>query len=158
MRPANYRQWVFLSSGMGMAYGPTASADQSEPVFDNVFVSPVAYRAFLENGKWPESTIFVLEIRRSASHGSINRQGHFQTGLVEIEAEVKDSARFPDKWAFFALGEDRPSAEPLATRTCITCHSKNGAVDNTFVQFYPTLLEVAKKKGTLSPSFSAASN
>jgi hypothetical protein len=26
-------------------------------------------------------------------------------------------------------------------------------VENTFVQFYPTLLEVAKAKGTLNPAF-----
>jgi aspartate oxidase len=25
----------------------------------------------------------------------------------------------------------------------------NAAVDNTFVQFYPTLLEIARQKGTL---------
>jgi len=27
-------------------------------------------------------------------------------------------------------------------------HAKNGAVDETFVQFYPTLIPVAKAKGT----------
>jgi len=38
---------------------------------------------------------------------------------------------------------------PSSTTDCQSCHSQNGAVDNTFVQFYPTLLEVAKQKGTL---------
>jgi len=32
---------------------------------------------------------------------------------------------------------------------CRTCHAKDGAVDTTFVQFYPTLAEVARRKGTL---------
>ena len=32
---------------------------------------------------------------------------------------------------------------------CNACHNKSGAVENTFVQFYPTLLEVAQAKGTL---------
>jgi len=31
---------------------------------------------------------------------------------------------------------------------CYSCHAQNGAVDNTFVQFYPTLIDVAKKHGT----------
>ena len=35
------------------------------------------------------------------------------------------------------------------TERCYSCHSENGAVDNTFVQFYPTMLEVARKMGTL---------
>jgi len=33
-------------------------------------------------------------------------------------------------------------------RDCYSCHEKNGAVDTTFVQFYPTLAEIAKAKGT----------
>jgi hypothetical protein len=40
--------------------------------------------------------------------------------------------------------------------TCYTCHPTKGAVDNTFVQFYPTLLPIAKQKGTLNPAYVAA--
>jgi hypothetical protein len=36
---------------------------------------------------------------------------------------------------------------------CVECHTKNAAVERTFVQFYPTLLEVARQKGTLKPGF-----
>ncbi len=36
LRPANYREWVWLSSGLGMSYTP-GPADQN-PDFDNVFV------------------------------------------------------------------------------------------------------------------------
>ena len=35
------------------------------------------------------------------------------------------------------------------TRSCYSCHEQNGAVDTTFVQFYPTLRDVAAGKGTL---------
>src|ERR1039458_10441775 len=40
MRPDNYREWIYLSSGLGMTYGPSdsASAPSSER-FDNVFVT-----------------------------------------------------------------------------------------------------------------------
>ena len=34
--------------------------------------------------------------------------------------------------------------------SCYSCHEQHGAVDTTFVQFYPTLLTVAKEKETLS--------
>jgi acyl carrier protein phosphodiesterase len=33
---------------------------------------------------------------------------------------------------------------------CYACHAEHAAVDNTFVQFYPALLEIAKQKGTLT--------
>jgi len=152
IRPKNYREWIYLSSGLGMTYGPAAEAARdNNPTFDNVFVNPAAYRSFLETGRWPDETIFVLEIRASESKGSINNGGHYQGGMVTIESEVKDEKRFPGKWAFFALGKTDSEAKMIPqSASCYSCHSEHGAVDNTFVQFYPTLLEVAKNKGTLT--------
>jgi hypothetical protein len=49
--PDNYREWVFLSSGSGMTYGPLAEREHSgPPLFDNVFVNPESYRSFLQSG------------------------------------------------------------------------------------------------------------
>src|SRR4051794_35914250 len=79
--PANYREWVFLSSGLGMTYGPLATPP-AHPAFDNVFVKPEAYQAFLKTGTWPDKTMFVLEVRGSASEGSINKGGHFQSSDI----------------------------------------------------------------------------
>ena len=154
VRPADYREWIFLSSGLGMTYQPP-NAPQAPPQFGNVFVNPSSYRSFMQTGKWPNGTIFVLEFRTSDSEASINKSGRFQTGLAGLEAEVKDS-RFPDGWAYFNLADGAQSAPPLIgdrVATCIDCHTKNTAVERTFVQFYPTLLEVARQKGTLKPGF-----
>lgn len=156
IRPADFREWVFVTSGLGMTYSTTAT-DNPSPNFTNVYVTPSSYRSFTKTGQWPDKTMFVLEIRGSTSEGSINKAGHYQTGLVAIEAEVKDARRFPGKWAFFAFGptaemNDRVKALPTTTN-CYACHGTNGAVDNTFVQFYPTLLDVARRMGTLRPSF-----
>jgi Cytochrome P460 len=153
VRPTDYREWIFLGSGLGMTYD-SPSASQSAPQFTTVFVNPSSYRSFMQTGKWPDRTIFVLEIRNSSGEGSINKSGRFQAGLVGIEAEVKDS-RFPDGWAFFDFGSASVAA-PLAgerVARCIECHTKHTAVERTFVQFYPTLLEVARQKGTLKPGF-----
>lgn len=156
IRPTDYREWVFLSSGLGMTYGPNAIP--GEPRFDNVFVNPEAYRSFLATGTWPDGTIFALEIRRSSNKGSINRNGHFQTGLAAVEFEVKDARRFKGGWAYFGFDgseEKLPAtAKALpATASCHACHGANGAVEHTFVQFYPTLFEVARRKGTLRPEY-----
>jgi len=159
MLPANYREWVYLSSGLGMTYGPVAEANRDRPpMFDNVFVNPDAYRSFMKTGTWPEKTMFVLEIRASANKGSINNGGHYQGGMIAAEAEVKDTARLGG-WGFFAFGTATSGKQLPKTAACYSCHSQKGAVDNTFVQFYPTLLPVAKEKGTLTPGYiSAAAN
>jgi len=156
--PADYREWVFLSSGVGMTYGPLGAGRGFPAMFDNVFVSPEAHRAFLRTGRWPDKTVFVLEVRYAQGEGSINKGGHFQTDLSGVEALVKDEGRFEERWSFF--GFDTPGGRPAPTGRrigkeagCLACHTKNGAVDGTFVQFYPTLLEVARVKGTLRADF-----
>lgn len=157
IRPADFREWMFVTSGLGMTYNqpaqPTsgAAATPRPPNFTNVYVNPSSYRAFMKTGQWPDKTMFILEIRTSTSEGSINKGGHFQTGLVVIEASVKDESRFPGKWAYFDFGRDMKAQVAALPRTerCYACHSDNGALDNTFVQFYPTLLEVAAKMGTV---------
>ena len=152
IKPADYREWIFLSSGLGMTYGGGAP-DAANPLFDNVFVNPPAYREFLKTGKWPDGTIFVLEVRSSDSNASINKAGHFQSAVNHMSAEVKDSSRFKDKWAFFPLSANaNESSELPKSAGCQTCHGQHGAVENTFVQFYPTLLPVAREKGTLKKS------
>lgn len=155
LRPADYREWVFLGAGLGMTYQPPAGSQPPSQLFTNVFVNPSSYRSFMQTGQWPDKTMLVLEIRRSDSEVSINKSGRFQTDLAGLEAHVKDS-RFPgDGWAFFNLGR-KDQAERLAGQEvtrCVECHAKNAAVDNTFVQFYPTLLEIARQKGTLKPGF-----
>ena len=124
-------------------------------MFDNVFVDPEAYRSFLATGTWPDKTVMILEAREALTKGSINQRGHFQsTGVMDFEIHVKDEARFPGKWAFFSF--DSPTANGTLIpqgAPCYTCHEAHAAVDTTFVQFYPTLLPLARKKGTLSQSF-----
>jgi len=110
----------------------------------------------METGAWPDQSIFILELRRSGTDASINRAGRFQTELFALEAEVKDS-RFPDGWAFFEFGRADALSDAAAPLTgaraapCVECHSEHTAVERTFVQFYPTLLDVARDKGTLNP-------
>jgi Cytochrome P460 len=149
--PANYREWVYLTSGVDMSYSPNAM-NMDHSMFDNVFANPEAYKEFLETGTWPDKTMLVLEGRKAGTKGSINKNGHFQTGeVMGLEVHVKDEARFrPGKWAFFNV-EDRVTGKLLPKEMdCYSCHEQHGAVDTTFVQFYPTLLEIAKKKNTLS--------
>ena len=151
--PEHYREWVYLTTGFDMSYNPEGM-QMGHHMFDNVFVNPEAYRAFAETGKWPDKTMFVLEGRRAEGRGSINQKGNYQgSDLMGVEVHVKDEARFPGKWAFFGFGDGKTAKMIPTTATCYSCHSEHGAVDTTFVQFYPTLLPIAKSKQTLSAEY-----
>ena len=158
--PENFREWPWVGSGLGMVYEGEAQRPGRPPVFTNVFVNPSSHRAFLDTGRWPDRTIFILEFRASQTAGSINTAGHYQGALLSVEAEVKD-ARFPDGWAFYNFGSPAAGSTSVPHVTapiedparCVECHSKHTAVERTFVQFYPTLLDAARKHGTLKPGY-----
>jgi hypothetical protein len=156
--PENYRQWVYLTTGFDMSYNPNGM-EMDHHMFDNVFVNPEAYKSFTETGTWPDKTMLVLEVRKAEGKGSINQKGNFQgTDLMGLEVHVKDEAHFPGKWAFVGFGDSKVGKTVPTTAECYSCHADHAAVDTTFVQFYPTLLPIAKSKGTLSASYQKESS
>jgi hypothetical protein len=151
--PEHYRDWVYLTTGFDMSYNP-AMQMADHHMFDNVFVNPESYKAFTKTGTWPDKTILVLEARGAEGRGSINQKGNYQgTNVMAVEIHVKDEARFPGKWAFFGFDDGKTAKMIPTTADCYSCHAEHAAVDTTFVQFYPTLLPIAKSKGTLSASY-----
>ena len=155
--PTGYSEWVFLGTGLDMSY--TADANlTNDSMFNSVFVNPSAYSAFKQTGHWPEGTVMVLENRGATGASSINKRG--KTGTSEVmgmEVHVKDSAHLTGGWAFFNFSNpaDKTSSGKLIPppASCYTCHESHGAVDTTFVQFYPNALDVAKVKHTFSPAY-----
>jgi hypothetical protein len=70
-----------------------------------------------------------------------------------VEVHVKDESRFRGKWAFFGFDDGKTAKMTPTSATCYTCHAEHAAVDTTFVQFYPTLLPIAKGKNMLSAAY-----
>jgi hypothetical protein len=152
--PADYREWIFLTSGLDMSYRKNSGTDHS--MFDNVFVEPRAYRSFVQTGTWPEGTLLVKEGRTASEKGSINKSGKFQSGdAMGFEVHMKDSKRFASGWGFFFFDSVRSAPTQMipAAAPCYSCHREHGAVDTTFVQFYPTLMSIATRNRTLSPGY-----
>lgn len=149
--PLDYREWVYLSSGLDMSYTPRVKSMADHSMFDNVFVNPEAYVAFKATGHWPDKTMMVLEIRAAESNRSINKAGHFQGEVMGAEVHVRDDAR--GAWAFYSFDGPGPGKLLPKEAACYSCHRDHGAVDTTFVQFYPTLLPIAKQKRTLSAEY-----
>jgi hypothetical protein len=159
--PTGYREWIFVGTGLGMTYGPNKRPAGQVLVFDNIYVTPDAYRAFGRSGKWPEQTLFVMEGRALENHQLLANEGQTQGAARYLEASVKDSSRFVDGgWGYFDFGSaqtPRPTAKRLAKSFgCDNCHAENTAVESTFVQFYPALFEVAKRFGTVKKNYDPA--
>ena len=146
--PENYREWVFLTSGLDMSY-TDAPAAGDHSMFDNVFVDPASWRAFKQTGHWPDKAMFVLEARAANGRGSINRKGKYQTeDRMALEVHVHDTARFKGGWGFFSFDGDAPAHQIPYAAECYSCHLAHGAVDTTFTQFYPTAKPIAVRAGT----------
>ncbi len=146
--PADYRDWIFLTSGVNMNYSD-APLNMGPKMVDNVFVAPASWKMFKATGRWPDGTIFVKEGRVGSSKGSINKSGIFQTERrFDLEIHVRDSKRFKGGWGFFVNVADQPARVLPASASCYACHEKNGALDTTFTQFYPTAKPIAEKAGT----------
>ena len=148
MLPKDYRQWDFLSSSVSMSYpeeGPGGHA-----MFGNLFVQPAVRKQFDNTGVWPDKTILLMELRdvgTSKTDSFLNKDAQFQTDIMGYEAHVKDSSR--GGWAFYFIRKDAASGKAFEkTAKCFACHQDHGAVDTTFVQYYPTLIDAAKKHGT----------
>ncbi|HEV7135139.1 MAG TPA: cytochrome P460 family protein [Steroidobacteraceae bacterium] len=153
--PSDFYDWAFLTSDLGMSYNESGNSSDHPP-FSNVFVNPAAYRAFLKTGTWPDHTQFVKEFRDSATQGSINHEGFYQRGARSaILVHVKDTKRFKGGWAFFVFDgkPSHPATRIPVTANCYSCHEAHGAVDTTFVQFYPELLPVAVQHATLGKGY-----
>ena len=141
--PADYREWIFLTSGMDMNYRPGPPMARHS-MFDNVFVNPGAWRVFKATGHWPEGTVLVKEGYMGSGKGSITQNGQFQSGEPEgIEAHVLDSKRFKGGWGFFFFASAAPAPMIPYTANCYECHQTHGATQTTFVQFYPTAKPIA---------------
>ncbi len=126
VRP-DYAGWVLVGASIETADAHSGSSQ-------NVYISPVSYKAYAETGRFPEGTVMVLETPNMES-GSLS-------------ASVKDS-RFPGGWGFFTFtaadvkAAGRDQAPPDAG--CRACHEHRAATDHVFTQFYPSLRSVSVK-------------
>jgi hypothetical protein len=165
--PSSYREWVNVTSSLNLSYDSEVDPNAPPPdpaapprnVFQNVFAAPAAYQVFRRSGTWPDRTMLIIEIRQAIPNATVREGALVQGELVGFVADVKDQRRYGGNgWRFFSFidqsGKIVDQAAPLPqSATCYSCHSEHAAVDNTFVQFYPTLFEIAKKRGTVRPDW-----
>lgn len=140
----DYSKWVFIGSG-------AFDTPQTKPAprFSNIFVDPAAYDVYVATGTWPDRTVIFSEKRAGISTMPITANpGWGQTGEpLGFEFEVKDASR--GGWRYYTGNAGDRVGKPVANQAdCTTCHAAHAAVDNTFVQFYPSLIAPAKAHHT----------
>ncbi len=99
VRPAGYREWVFVGSSLGLSYAPDPGQPRGEEMYHNVYINPAAYREYSKTGKFPEGTVMVLEMISAEVKKEPGLQGSYEKDFMSLEASVKDSSRFEGGWA-----------------------------------------------------------
>lgn len=155
--PEGFRTWIFVGSNLGLSYNRNLTAMTAKeaarvnpPQFHNVYINRTAYSYFLENNRFPEKTILVMELFEATEKEPIGilATGVFDGKRTGIEVAVKNSTR-PDRkptaWAYYDFTDpsDRTKALPVAGAfsddACEVCHRLHASIDNVWVQFYPAL-------------------
>lgn len=142
LRPKDFHTWVFVGASIGLSYAK--NSDMSGPgMFHNVYTQPEAYREFLRTGKFPEKTIFIIDMYDSAQNVTIAKRGYTEGDVMGMDVSVKDHERSPEGWAYFNFAYDNgkfaEKAKAFPKDSCFSCHSQHAASDNVFTQFYPVL-------------------
>lgn len=156
LRPADYREWIFVGSSRGLSYVQNVNPQNQDAsgmneMYHNVYIKPESYREFAKTGKFPEGTILALELVSAGAKKEPALQGTFESEFIGLEFAVKDSSRFENGWAYFSFSNGtgssyRDKAQPFpASAGCVSCHKQNAATDNVFTQFYPVLRAVKPK-------------
>src|SRR5262245_22861131 len=63
VRPEGYTSWHFAGSSIGLGYSEEQRAREGPGAFHAVYLQPEAYRHYARTGRFPEKTIFMLELR-----------------------------------------------------------------------------------------------
>jgi len=162
IRPEGYRNWIFVGASLGLDYSEPREGQVRTEIFHHVYIQPEAYKHYQETGTFPEKTILMME-NYSAGDKENNTakeltkdkeqfetlNGRFTDSRLGVEAAVKDSAKSPDTWSYYAFGSRAgllPSARAFPKQACWDCHNSHAAVDNVFLQFYPILREARAGK------------
>ena len=158
LRPKGFEKWVVVGTSIGLGYSDGGKRDPNNPgTFHNVYLQPEAFDQYVETGKFPEQSIFIVTNNSSQpakTKGPVSRTGFVAAPTSGLEVAVKDSKRFSDGWAYFMFHDEPgkpnrevPAAEPAFERKdCFDCHAEHAAEDNVFTQFYSVLTDARQKR------------
>lgn len=150
--PADFRStWVHLGTWVvtsqiaaGTELGQTAPATG----LHDVYTQPDSLKAYRKDGKWPDGTVLVKEIRTvqwdDMPTGHVIYAGDVSRWFVMM----KDTkGRFPGNsnwgegwgWALFKANDPKKNLSSDYKNDCIGCHELAKTTDWVFIHGYPAL-------------------
>lgn len=140
-RPANLDEWIQTGVSLGGEYSDEPFDAAKPGTLGVVLMEPAAYRYFLQNKRYADGTMFLLNFYRAEGKSEPQLPGFVQGALSAQEIHVLDKQRFSDGHGFFLFPDSNVQASTRIPdgNECITCHNEHGAFDGTFAQFYPTI-------------------
>jgi len=146
IRPAGWREWVFV--GSPVTPNSLNGGAAPFPEFHTVYIDPKSWKHYAKTGEFREGTMFAKELTLVGDTAATSGIGFFNGKLQGFEIAHKDSKRYSDEtdgWAYYTFGHhDEPyddSAPAMATAACAACHTASAAEDMVFTQYYPILKE-----------------
>jgi hypothetical protein len=143
-RPVDVERWILVGTSLGLGYSD--ATEDGPGMFHRVYLEPTAYDHYLRTGRFRDGTMLALAIRQPNRRVPPSRAGWTEGAFAALELAVKDSARFRGGWAYFDFGRHAPTARALPASRCQACHAEHAAIDNVFVQFYPTLRDIPPRR------------
>ena len=140
--PKDFHSWAFVGASIGLSY--SKDSDPYGPgMFHNVYTQPEAYREYMKTGKFPEKTIFIIDMYDSTKNVSIAKHGYTEGAAMGLDVSVKDHEHGADGWAYYNFsynnGKFSEKARANPKEACFACHAAHAASDNVFTQFYAVL-------------------
>ena len=141
--PADIDTWIALGSNIGGDYADGEFDAENPGAIGVVQMEPSAYRFFVENGRYANGTMLLLSFFQTQQKPQPALRGFVQGDLSAREMHVIDRDKYVGERAFYMFPVGLESSPRLvADAECVECHGKHGALDSTFIQFYPAIRDL----------------
>jgi hypothetical protein len=152
IRPAGWREWVFV--GSPVTPNSLNGGAAPFPEFHSVYIDPQSWAHWKKTGTFREGTMFAKELTTIGATAATSGKGFFNGEMQGFEIAHKDSKRYSsetDGWAYYSFGHKAEpynnTAKAMPTAACAACHTAAAADDMVFTQYYP-ILRVGKGTGS----------
>ena len=152
IRPAGWREWVFV--GSPVTPNSLNGGAAPFPEFHSVYIDPQSWAQWKKTGTFREGTMFAKELTTVGATSATSGKGFFNGELQGFEIAHKDTKRYSsetDGWAYYTFGHKpepyNDTAKAMPAAACAACHTAAAADDMVFTQYYP-ILRVGKAAGS----------
>ncbi|MGI9225581.1 MAG: cytochrome P460 family protein, partial [Woeseiaceae bacterium] len=105
VRPAGWREWVFV--GSPLTPNSLNGGEAPFPEFHSVYIDPKSWKHYKKTGEFREGTMFAKELTLVGDTSATSGIGFFNGDLQGFEIAHKDSKRYSDEtdgWAYYTFG------------------------------------------------------